>query len=147
MFELGVSLNNSDEIAAIQFDLTYDISAFNLLTSHSLTSRKEDHTITTSSPSENVLRVVIFSMNNKALKESTGILANLEFESKTDPGEFTFALSNVVLSSSSGSTISGTKNDGEIIVLGPKMVITMSQIDFGNVLLGSNQLRSFFYRK
>jgi len=143
VFELGVSLNNSDEIAAIQFDLTYDISAFNLLTSHSLTSRKEDHTITTSSPSENVLRVVIFSMNNKALKESTGILANLEFESKTDPGEFTFALSNVVLSSSSGSTISGTKNDGEIIVLGPKMVITMSQIDFGNVLLGSNQLRSF----
>ena len=146
MFELGVSLNNSDEIAAIQFDLTYDISAFNLLTSHSLTSRKEDHTITTSSPSENVLRVVIFSMNNKALKESTGILANLEFESKTDPGEFTFALSNVVFSSSSGTTINATKNDGQITVLGPKMGVLNPEVNFGDVLLSSNETRILYIK-
>ncbi|MGY8925315.1 MAG: hypothetical protein ACKVG8_06865, partial [Flavobacteriales bacterium] len=47
VFELGVSLDNTDLIAAIQFDLTYDVSKFNLRTGHSLTSRKEDHTITT----------------------------------------------------------------------------------------------------
>ena len=79
VFELGVSLDNTDLIAAIQFDLTYDVSKFNLLTGHSLTSRKEDHTITTSPISEGVLRVIIYSMNNTVLKESSGILANLKF--------------------------------------------------------------------
>jgi hypothetical protein len=146
VFELGVSLDNTDLIAAIQFDLTYDVGKFNLLTGHSLTSRKEDHTITTNPLSEGVLRVVIFSMNNNALKESSGVLANLEFESKTDPGEFTFALSNVVFSSSSGTTITATKNDGQITVLGPKMGVSNSQLKFGDVLLSSNQTRSLLIK-
>ena len=146
VFELGVSLDNTDLIAAIQFDLTYDIGKFNLLTGHSLTGRKEDHTITTNPLSEGVLRVVIFSMNNNALKESSGVLANLEFESKTDPGEFTFALSNVVFSSSSGTTITATKNDGQITVLGPKMGVSNSQLKFGDVLLSSNQTRSLLIK-
>jgi hypothetical protein len=144
VFELGVSLDNADLIAAIQFDLTYDVSKFSLLTGHSLTSRKEDHTITTKPISEGVLRVVIFSMNSAVLKENSGILANLEFESKTEPGEFTFALSNVVFSSSSGATINATKNDGQITVLGPKMEIINSQVYFGDVLLRSNQTMSLY---
>jgi hypothetical protein len=146
VFELGVSLDNTDLIAAIQFDLTYDVSKFNLLTGHSLTSRKEDHTITTNPLSEGVLRVVIFSMNNNVLKESSGVLANLEFESKTDPGEFTFALSNVVFSSSSGTAITATKNDGQITVLGPKMRALNSPLKFGDVLLSSNQTRSLLIK-
>ena len=144
VFELGVSLDNTNLIAAIQFDLTYDVSKFNLLTGHSLTTRKEDHTITTNPISEGVLRVLIFSMNNNVLKESLGVLANLEFQSKTDPGEFTFALSNVVFSSSSGTTINATKNDGQITVLGPKMGILNSQVNFGDVLLSSNQTRILY---
>jgi hypothetical protein len=146
VFELGVSLDNTDLIAAIQFDLTYDVSKFNLLTGHSLTSRKENHTITTNPLSEGVLRVVIFSMNNYALKESSGVLANLEFESKTDPGEFTFALSNVVFSSSSGTAITAAKNDGQIIVLGPKMRVLNSALKFGDVLLSSKQTRSLLIK-
>lgn len=146
VFELDVSLDNTDLIAAIQFDITYDVSKFNLLTGHSLTSRKEDHTITTNPLSEGVLRVVIYSMNNTVLKESSGVLVNLEFESKTDPGEFTFALSNVVFSSSSGTTITATKNDGQITVLGPKMGVSNSQLKFGDVLLSSNQTRSLLIK-
>ena len=142
VFELAVSLDNTDEIAAIQFDLTYDVGTFNLLTNHSLTSRKEDHSITTNPLSEGVLRVVIFSMNNYVLKEDSGVLANLEFESKTAPGDFTFVLSNVVLSSPSGTTIAATKQDGQITVLGPKMRVINTQVDFGTVLLNSNQIRS-----
>jgi hypothetical protein len=146
VFELGVSLDNTDLIAAIQFDITYDVSAFNLLTEHSLTSREADHTITTNPLSEGVLRVVIYSMSNNALEETSGVLANLEFESKTDPGEFTFALSNVVFSSSSGATIAAAKNDGQITVLGPKMGVSNSQLKFGDVLLSSNQTRSLLIK-
>ena len=146
VFELGVSLDNTDLIAAIQFDLTYDVSKFNLLTDHSLTSRKEDHIITTKSMSEGVLRVIIYSMKNTVLKESSGILANLEFESKTDPGEFTFALSNVVFSSSSGTTINATKNDGQITVLGPKMGVLNPEVNFGDVLLSSNETRILYIK-
>lgn len=146
VFELGISLENTELVAAIQFDLTYDVSKFNLLSGHRLTSRKEDHSITTNPVSEGVLRVLIFSMNNKVLKESSGVLAHLEFESKTDPGEFTFALSNVVLSSSSGTSISATNNDGQITVLGPKMGILNSQVNFGDVLLSSNQSRLLYIK-
>ena len=147
VFELGVSLDNTDLIAAIQFDLTYDVSKFNLLTGHSLTSRKEDHTITTSPISEGVLRVIIYSMKNTVLKESSGILANLEFESKTDPGEFTFALSNVVFSSSSGASLPDAgASDGQITVLGPKMGVLNPEVNFGDVLLSSNETRILYIK-
>ena len=147
VFELGVSLDNTDLIAAIQFDLTYDVSKFNLLTDHSLTSRKEDHIITTKSMSEGVLRVIIYSMKNTVLKESSGILANLEFESKTDPGEFTFALSNVVFSSSSGASLPDAgASDGQITVLGPKMGVLNPEVNFGDVLLSSNETRILYIK-
>jgi hypothetical protein len=42
-FELAISLGNTNEIAAVQFDMSYDGSEFELLTGHSLTSRGSNH--------------------------------------------------------------------------------------------------------
>ena len=146
VFKLGISLENTAEIAALQFDVTYDVSAFNLLTAHSLTSRKEDHSVTTNSISEGVLRVVVYSGSNALLKENSGTLVNLEFESKTNPGTFNFELSNIRVASSEGEDISTTSTNGQITVLGPKMEIITNELYFGNVLLGADKSISLTIR-
>ena len=145
-FELGVSLDNADEVSAIQFDISYDINEFEILTDHSLTSRKVDHSVLFGNPSEGVLRVVIFSLTNSILNENSGTLVNLEFKSKTNPGTFNFELSNVRVSSSTGEEISATTNDGQITVLGPIIEVLSDDINFGNVLLGSYVTSSLVIR-
>ena len=142
-FELAISLENTDEIAAIQFDINYNANEFELLTGHSLTSRGLNHTLGINSISQGVVRVVMysFSSNPNIIGNSGGLLA-LKLKSKNNSGNFPFTLSNIVSSSSSGGAITSTKNDGVITVLGPKMEVQVGQINFGSVLLGSNQTRS-----
>ena len=145
-FELVISLDNTDEIAAVQFDVNYDSAEFNMQTGHDLTNRKAGHSLGVNSPSEGVLRVVIYSSSNSVFTGNSGSLVNLKFKSKNNPGEFNFKLSNVVFSSSSGAAIASTKIDGLIKVLTPKMEVLTSQVNFGNVLLGSNNTRSLLIR-
>ena len=141
-FELAISLENTDEIAAIQFDINYNANEFELLTGHILTSRGINHTLGVNSISEGVVRVVIYSSSNSNIIGNLGSLLALQLKSKNNSGNFPFTLSKIVFSSSSGVAITSTKNDGVITVLGPKMEVQVGQINFGSVLLGSNQTRS-----
>jgi hypothetical protein len=137
-FELAISLENTDEIAAIQFDINYNANEFELLTGHSLTSRGAEHSLAINSISEGVVRVVIYSFANPNIIGSSGGLVLLKLKSKNNPGDYPFTLSNVVFSSSSGGTIPSTVQNGEITILGPKMQISINEVNFGSVLLGSN---------
>ena len=76
-FELAISLENTDEIAAIQFDINYNANEFELLTGHSLTSRGLNHTLGVNSISEGVVRIVMysFSSNPNIIGNSGGLLA------------------------------------------------------------------------
>ncbi|MFT5648374.1 MAG: hypothetical protein ACI976_003073, partial [Aureispira sp.] len=60
-FELAVSLGNTNEIAAVQFDMSYDGTEFELLTGHSLTNRALNHSFGINSVSENKIRIIIYS--------------------------------------------------------------------------------------
>jgi hypothetical protein len=63
-FELAVSLDNTNEIAAVQFDMSYDGTEFELLSEHSLTNRASNHSFGINSLSENKLRIIIYSSRN-----------------------------------------------------------------------------------
>ena len=146
VFKLGISLENTDEISALQFDLSYNINEFDVLTGSELEDlRIGDHQLLTN-PTEGVLRVVIFSMSNAVLKENSGILVNLEFKSKTNPGAFNFELSNVRASSATAQDISATIANGQITVLGSKMEIITDTLNFGSVVLGDNRSNSLVIR-
>jgi hypothetical protein len=67
-FELAVSLDNTNEIA-VQFDMSYDGTEFELLSEHSLTNRASNHSFGINSLSENKLRIIIYSSETRILSE------------------------------------------------------------------------------
>ena len=143
VFKIAVELQNSDPVSAIQFDINYDNIEFDELEGHGLEeSRAEDHQISFGNPSENVLRVIIFSMSNATLNQNSGALVNLEFKSKTNPGSYDFELSNIRTSSPDGEAVNVTSEKGILTVLGAKMEISDTIVNFGNVQLGESNFRN-----
>jgi hypothetical protein len=139
-FELAVSLDNTNEIAAVQFDMSYDGTEFELLTEHRLTNRASNHSFGINSLSENKIRIIIYSSKNSNITGNSGVLFGLKLKSKNNPGDFQFTLSNVVFSSSSGTLVSSAMQNGSVNVLGPKMQILTNELNFGKVLLNSNPM-------
>ena len=141
-FDLPISLDNTDEIVAIQFDINFNDAAFELLTGHQLTSRASSHALGVSSPSPGVIRIIIYSNNNASISGSTGELLTIKLKSKTLPGVFILNYSDVVVSSTTGSPLTTSVQEGSVTVLGPHMNILASEIDFGRVPIGSNPTTS-----
>jgi len=141
-FDLSISLDNTDAITAIQFDINFNNDAIELLTGHELTSRGSSHTLGVSAPSPGVIRVIVYSSTNASISGNTGDLLILKLRSKTLPGDFTLNYSDVVASSPAGTSISTVIQPGSIKVLGPQMNILTTEVDFGRVPIGANPTRS-----
>ena len=137
-FDLPISLDNSDEIAAIQFDINFNDNAIELLTGHLLTDRGSSHTFGVSSPSPGVIRILIYSLTNASISGNTGDLLILKLKSKTLPGDFTLNDSDLVVSSPSGTALTTSVQSGSITVLGPQMDVLTTEVNFGRVPIGSN---------
>ena len=137
-FDLPISLDNSDEIAAIQFDINFNDNAIELLTGHLLTDRGSSHTFGVSSPSPGVIRILIYSSTNASISGNTGDLFILKLKSKTLPGDFTLNDSDLVVSSPSGTALTTSVQSGSITVLGPQMDVLTTEVNFGRVPIGSN---------
>jgi len=141
-FELIVSLENVDAIAALQFDLNFNKDALSLQTGHSLSDRGADHLLTVSAPTPGIARVVIYSPNNNTISGNSGELVHLKFNALTLPGDFTIGISEIIASSASSSVLSVTGESGTIKILGPQLDIQVSDIDFGRIPLLTSPTRN-----
>ena len=141
-FDVAFSLANSAQISAIQFDIALDKDAFELMTGHYLTSRGTNHTLGVSSPSEGVVRVVIYSATNADLADSTGDFLILKLKSKTLPGDFILNYSEIIVSSSAGLPIASVTESSSIKVLGPLMNIVTTSVDFGRAPIGDSPTKT-----
>jgi hypothetical protein len=142
-FELAVSLDNTNEIA-VQFDMSYDGTEFELLSEHSLTNRASNHSFGINSLSENKLRIIIYSSETRILSGNSGVLFGLKLKSKNNPGDFQFTLSNVVFILVWNSFSSSVQN-GSVNVLGSKNANLTNEVNFGKVLYRSGKL--YYYPK
>ncbi|MCK5906343.1 MAG: choice-of-anchor D domain-containing protein, partial [Flavobacteriales bacterium] len=104
------------------------------------------HVLSVSNPSKGIARVVIYSSNNSNLSGNSGNLLTLKFNSITLPGNFSFTFSDMVFSSSSGTTVEATSESGSVKVLGPILKINTSNIDFGRVPIGDSPTRNIYVR-
>lgn len=137
-FDFDISLNNTDEIAAIQFDITFNATVFELVNGHVLSSRASNtHDLAVSNPSEGIVRVVIYSATNTAISGNSGILLTLKLKSKTLPGNFSLNHAGLVVSSPTQSSVSTTINNGTLKVLGAILNISTTSINFGRVPIGN----------
>lgn len=141
-FEYAISLNNNSNISALQFDIEINQEAFTYGTNHILTNRASGLSISTSNPSTNVMRVVMYSSSNNVIGVGSGAIAKLNITSKTLPGDYSFSISNVVLSDATGNALSNTITNGAVSVRGAHLNVNTTNIAFGRVPMGANTQRS-----
>ena len=137
-FSLSVDLDNSVAITAFQFDISYNETALELNTGHSLTSRAENHSITASNIGNNTIRVIVYSSNNEVVDVGTGTILNLNFTSQNLPGTYNINISNIVLSDASGQELESSSINGSVTVIGPIYSLNQTSIDFGEVPIGDS---------
>ncbi|UFH35597.1 Ig-like domain-containing protein [Flavobacterium acetivorans] len=136
-FDLNVSLQNQDNIAALQFDINYNATAFALLSGHELTSAAPNHSLSVSTPSPGVVRVIIFSTSNAVLNPGSGLLLRLKMKSKTLPGTFNCGFNNVVGSSATSTAILISGINQNVMVKGSILSLLTTSLNFGRVPIGS----------
>jgi hypothetical protein len=142
-FDFDISLNNTDEVAAIQFDIIFNATVFELTSGHVLSSRASNsHDLAVSNPSDGVIRVVIYSVTNTAIIGDSGTLLTLKLKSKTLPGTFNIGHAGLVVSSPTQSSVSTTINNGSLKVLGAILNISTTSISFGRVPIGNTPQRT-----
>ena len=140
-FDLNVSLQNQDNIAALQFDINYNASAFTLLSGHELTVTAPRHTYAVSSPSVGIVRVIIYSASNAVINSGSGFLFRLKMKSNTLPGNFGFNFTNTVASCATSAALTILGVNQNIVVKGPMLTLLTTNINFGRVPMGSTTTR------
>ncbi len=133
---LNVSLQNTSNIAALQFDINFTAAAFTLLNGHELSTRASSQTLAVSNPTPGKIRVIMYSISNAVINSGSGLLVRLKLKSNTLPATFGFSFNNLVASSSTTAvTISGLNQN--IVVKGPILTLLTKKINFGRIPIGS----------
>jgi hypothetical protein len=141
-FSLIVDLENSEAVTAFQFDIVYDGNAISLATGHTLTERGTNHELSVSNIDNNTIRVLVYSSTNQLIDVGSGAMVNLNFKSENLPGTYPMSISNIVLSDADGSEIIASGINGQVIILGPKLNLVTTVIDFGKVSIQSAPSRN-----
>ena len=141
-FEYEIGLDNDSAVSALQFDIEINQGAFTYGGNHTLTTRVSGFTVSSSNPSENIMRVVMYSSSGSVIEVGSGTILKLEISSKTLPNDYTFSISNVVLSDATGTELSSNSSNGNVSVRGAHLNVNTTSIDFGRVPIGDNEQRS-----
>ena len=137
-FSIVIGLNNAIPVTAFQFDIDYNPNAFQLLNGHTLTSRAPNHIISVSNLDNDTLRVIVFSTSNQLIQIGNGAILNLFCKSKNLPGTYNLTFSNIVLSNQNGISATTSSINGSVTVTGPKYSLNTTNIEFGEIPIGSS---------
>ena len=140
-FEYEIGLDNDSAVSALQFDIDINQGAFSYGSNHTLTTRASGFTVSTSNPFENILRVVMYSSSGGVIEVGSGTILKLDISSKTLPSDYTFSISNVVLSDATGTELSSSSSNGTVSVRGAHLNVNTTSINFGRVPIGDNEQR------
>ena len=116
--QLPVSLSNTDEIVAIQFDLTLPdgITASETV---ALTNRADGHTATARNMGGGIYRVLLFAQPSKALLGESGTVMNIPItvpDSYAEGSVHQLAISNAILTDKTGANVLTQAAAGSITV-------------------------------
>ena len=141
-FFVEISLDNTSEVTAFQFDISHNESAYELSNTSALTSRAENHTLSVSTIDDNTIRVLVYSAANEVISIGDGAVLNLSFNSKNHPGTYNLNLSDIVLSDINGASLGVSSSNGSVTILGPRYNLVTSSVDFGEIPMESSPTQS-----
>lgn len=110
---IPISLENTDEVVALQFDLQLPFDRSSRTAPTLSQSRINDHTVSVRNLGNHKYRVVVVNMSNRPLSGNAGTIINFPMAVPTglDPGtEYAVSLSDVIITNRKGDNIQGNSN-------------------------------------
>lgn len=110
---IPISLENTDEVVALQFDLQLPFDRSSRTAPTLNQSRINEHTVLVRNLGSHKYRVVVVNMSNRPLSGNAGTIINFPMAVPTglDPGtEYTVSLSDVIITNRKGDNIQGDSN-------------------------------------
>ena len=110
---IPISLENTDEVVALQFDLQLPFDRSSRTAPTLSQSRINEHTVSVRNLGNHKYRVVVVNMSNRPLSGNAGTIINFPMAVPTglDPGtEYTVSLSDVIITNRKGDNIQGNSN-------------------------------------
>ena len=110
---IPISLENTDEVVALQFDLQLPFDRSSRTAPTLSQSRINEHTVSVRNLGNHKYRVVVVNMSNRPLSGNAGTIINFPMAVPTglDPGtEYTVSLSDVIITNRKGDNIQGDSN-------------------------------------
>lgn len=110
---IPISLENTDEVVALQFDLQLPFDRSSRTAPTLSQSRINEHTVSVRNLGNHKYRVVVVNMNNRPLSGNAGTIINFPMAVPTglDPGtEYAVSLSDVIITNRKGDNIQGNSN-------------------------------------
>lgn len=110
---IPISLENTDEVVALQFDLQLPFDRSSRTAPTLNQSRINEHTVSVRNLGNHKYRVVVVNMSNRPLSGNAGTIINFPMAVPTglDPGtEYTVSLSDVIITNRKGDNIQGDSN-------------------------------------
>ena len=150
-FTLELNLTTASEIKALQFDIKYDGSHFNyiknpLINKTRLGGDDSDHILTVKEVSSGTIRVLIYSITNKAIPVGTGKLLSLDFHNDEVPKDYSFTVQSIIASKADNTNLTVVAENGTITTLGSlfskdddTLYKAKSSINFGSIYVGQSK--------
>ncbi len=110
---IPISLENTDEVVALQFDLQLPFDRSSRTAPTLSQSRINEHTVSVRNLGNHKYRVVVVNMRNRPLSGNAGTIINFPMAVPTglDPGtEYVVSLSDVIITNRKGDNIQGNSN-------------------------------------
>lgn len=110
---IPISLENTDEVVALQFDLQLPFDRSSRTAPTLSQSRINEHTVSVRNLGNHKYRVVVVNMSNRPLSGNAGTIINFPMTVPTglDPGtEYAVSLSDVIITNRKGDNIQGNSN-------------------------------------
>ncbi len=143
--EMAVSLDNADEVTAIEVLIPLDESLSYVESSCTLNAdRSADHQLT-AAVVDGTLKVYIYSLSLSPLNGNSGVVATFKLLMGKEPKDYTLT-PQVTLSDAAGTAVESTVTSGVVTLLSPKMEVVTQQIDFGHIPIRSTYTRSLTLR-
>lgn len=122
---LPVNLDNSDEVAAIQFDFTLP-AGITIGTTPTVTERGNGHTVTIRNMGGSNYRLLLFAQPTEALSGTSGTVVNIPITIPLEYaiGPYPLTISNVVLTNKTGANVATTASAGTLTVTDIPMTVS-----------------------
>jgi hypothetical protein len=128
---LEFTLNNMENVAGFQFDLTLP-QPVSYKTGTAQLFRTQDQTVSVNQVNNQTLRVVCFSASGKNFTGTSGKVLSLDLLLYGNAGYYSISISNVIIANAAGENIVSDAYGGQLEVTCPYLS-TSAQLNFGDV--------------